>query len=284
MRGFHVPSLPVGSPGLFGPGSLWWLVNRERALLLAGPAALLMQLSHPLVAAAIDQHMDRSRDVVQRVAATMGANLAVGFGDLAQARAAANRVRAIHERATGLLDAPVGPFPAGTPYAAADPELLLWVHATTVDAGLRAFETFVRPLPPPARDRYVEESRTFGEAFGLPPDRSPSQSTALASYVDDVLASGSLVVDALSRGLADEVLYPPVPATLRPSLSVIRLITAGLLPDLLRATYGLPWNARRQAAFAATTRWIRATVPLLPRRIRWWPHLRIGLDRAGAFQ
>src|SRR2546421_7425935 len=38
-------------PGLFGPDSVIWRVNRESAVALAGTAAILMQFAHPKVAA-----------------------------------------------------------------------------------------------------------------------------------------------------------------------------------------------------------------------------------------
>ncbi len=39
-----------GDPGLFGPGSMMWYVNRERIVLLSGPAAVTLQVAHPQVA------------------------------------------------------------------------------------------------------------------------------------------------------------------------------------------------------------------------------------------
>src|SRR5438128_1690298 len=51
-----------GDPGLFGPGSTVWRIGRERALLLGGPAALLMQIAHPLVATAVAAHSDFGAD------------------------------------------------------------------------------------------------------------------------------------------------------------------------------------------------------------------------------
>ena len=37
---------------------MMWRVNRESVLLLGGRAALLLQLAHPLVAAAVADHSD----------------------------------------------------------------------------------------------------------------------------------------------------------------------------------------------------------------------------------
>src|SRR5690349_14513833 len=133
-----VPPLPwgkAGDPGLFGPASVVWRVHRERALLLSAPAVVLMQLAHPLVAAAIAEHTNRDRSVIERAGATIGLNLAVIFGDHDQAERAASHVRDLHTAIHGQLHAAVGSFPAGSSYRADDPELLRWAHATIVWAG-----------------------------------------------------------------------------------------------------------------------------------------------------
>jgi hypothetical protein len=44
--------------GIFGPQSVTWRVNREAAIFLGAGRALLLQLSHPWVTAAIEQHSD----------------------------------------------------------------------------------------------------------------------------------------------------------------------------------------------------------------------------------
>src|SRR5271166_5443231 len=52
--------------GIFGPQSVTWRVNREAAIFLGAGRALLLQLSHPWVAAAIEQHSDTFADPIKR--------------------------------------------------------------------------------------------------------------------------------------------------------------------------------------------------------------------------
>ena len=59
---------------------------------------------------------------------TLDAFLKLTFGTPDEARAAAARINAIHDVVSGALQAPVGPFPAGTSYSANDPELLVNVN------------------------------------------------------------------------------------------------------------------------------------------------------------
>src|SRR5438093_13769935 len=94
--GLDLPPLEAGAkgdPGLFGPGSMVWQVARERVLLVAGSAALLLQLAHPLVAAGVAAHGGFQSDPFQRLRATLDATLRVTFGDREPARSAAERVR-----------------------------------------------------------------------------------------------------------------------------------------------------------------------------------------------
>ena len=54
---------PRTGPGLYGPESEAWRLNREAMLLLgAGPRALLLQLAHPQVAAGVEEHSDFRAD------------------------------------------------------------------------------------------------------------------------------------------------------------------------------------------------------------------------------
>jgi uncharacterized protein (DUF2236 family) len=46
------------SSGVFGPRSMTWQVDRESAIFFGAGRALLLQLAHPWVAAAIQQHSD----------------------------------------------------------------------------------------------------------------------------------------------------------------------------------------------------------------------------------
>src|SRR5258708_35653873 len=67
-------------------------LDRELFLLLGGTAALLMQVSHPLVAAGVEHHSDFRRDPVGRLRRTLNTTLAVVFAEPDAARAALRRI------------------------------------------------------------------------------------------------------------------------------------------------------------------------------------------------
>ncbi len=271
----------AGDPGLYGPGSVAWTIGRERALLAGGGAALLLQLAHPKVAAGVAEHSAFRRDPFARLRATLDAMLRVTFGDTEQARAAAREVAAIHRRVRGQLASPAGPFAAREPYSATDPDLALWVHSTLVRTALDGFDRFVRPLRPDEAEAYYLQTRAQARLFGVPSELLPSDFSAFDAYVEGMVR-GRLVVSADARALAPNVMYPPTPASMRPALSALGMVTAGLLPDSLRTAYGLPWGARQRASFHAMSAAGRAAVHALPARYRFWPHYQVARRRMAA--
>ena len=91
-------------------------------LLGAGPRALLLQIAHPAVAAGVNDHSDFRADPWRRLAGTLRSYLTIVYGSTAAARAEIRRLNTLHRGITG------------PGYAARDPELSLWVHATLVDS------------------------------------------------------------------------------------------------------------------------------------------------------
>jgi len=283
-RDVFPPPLPPGRPGdagLFGPGSAAWRIARERLLLAGGPAALLLQVAHPLVAAGVAAHSGFVEDPLRRLRATMGGVLTVSFGDGAQVRDAVAAVDRRHHLVQGTLDAGSGGFAAGTPYRADDPELALWVFATLIWTAVNVVEQLLEPLTAAERNAYYRDMREFGRLFGAPLQAMPDDYAALDDYVD-VMAREVLVVDARALGLADQILTPQpplLPAPLRPTPA---LMAAGLLPDPVRTAYRLPWSRREQRTFWAVRAVSRRTVPALPPVVRFWPHYRTAVDRIAA--
>jgi uncharacterized protein (DUF2236 family) len=174
-----VPADPADD-GFFGPASVTWRVSADLSSIVAGLRALLVQALHPLAMAGVDQHSDWRRDPVGRLAATSAYLATVSFGDRAAAERAAARVRRIHEHVHGTD--PV----TGRPYAASDPALLLWVHATLVESTIAACQLFGTPLTPADGDRYVAEMAIAAELVGVPRPLVPSSVAELQRYLSSV--------------------------------------------------------------------------------------------------
>src|SRR5256714_15155632 len=94
--------------GLFGPGSVTWRIDREVAVLLgSGSRALLLQVAHPLVAAAVAEHSRYRSDPIGRLRHTLEAIYAFAFSDLEQATRMVQAVTRRHARVVGT--SPDGP-------------------------------------------------------------------------------------------------------------------------------------------------------------------------------
>jgi len=270
------PSGP--DPGLYGPESEAWRLNREALLLLgAGPRALLLQIAHPAVAAGVDQHSNFRADPWQRLAATLRSYLTIVYATNAAALSEIRRLNALH---LGI---------SGPGYTARDPELSLWVHATLVDSTIVAYDAWLEPLSRERRAAYYEETRPIGRAFGVPDRLLPADLAAFEDYVEKMLGPGGPVrVSSVARELATAVLQPPLAPLagwlpggelVRPVLERLPMAlyawtlwpAVGLLPASVRVDYGLSWGARECVVSDWLVACWRAWRPRLPASFRQMP-------------
>ena len=231
----YVSAVPDGTvdDGFFGPGSVSWRVAIDLSSTVAGLRALLLQALHPLAMAGVDQHSGWRRDPVGRLAATSAYLATVNFGERAAAERAAARVRRIHEHVRGTD--PV----TGRPYAASDPALLLWVHATFVDSLVVACELFGTALPPAAADRYVAEMTVAAELVGVPAGMAPASLAALRQYLASVRPD--LRCTPAAAESAGYLLDPPgLDSEIAGIWLDIRAGATGSLPHWARELYGFP--------------------------------------------
>lgn len=291
-----VPGRPDPRHGLYGPGSEAWRLNREAALLLgAGPRALLLQLAHPLVAEGVAAHSDFRADPWARLAGTLRSYLRIVYGTVPTARAELERLQRLHGGVSGPSRDPAAARLAPS-YAALDPELGLWVHATLVDSTMVTAHAWAGPLPQSRRRRFYDETLPVARLLGIPGRILPPDVDAFDAYVAAMLGPvGPVHPTATARELAHAVLHPPLaPLVERGALAArlgplarplaaalgslppdaaswLLLPSVGLLPPATRAEYGLAWGRpeRLVAAWLATA-W-RAWRPVLPAALRWFP-------------
>lgn len=254
-------------------------VLRERVIALSGPRALLMQAAHPLAVIGLLSHSSALEEPYDRLARTAEAMNAITFGTRAQADATARRIRAMHKRVSGRLPEAVGPYPAGTPYRADDPELLLWVLFTLVDSAFVVYGAYVRGLSRGEQEALWQDYRVLGRLFELAEDEMPADLDGLDAYRRRMLEGPELHVTDWARRRAREiVMAPPVPLLARPALETANFITIALLPDRIRREYGfapLPPPALRRLLVSGGAAYVRSLVmPLLPGRVRHVPAAR----------
>ena len=274
--------------GLYGPGSEAWRLNREAILLLgAGPRALLLQIAHPAVAAGVAEHSDFKADPWRRLAATLRSYLTIVYGTTPVARAEIRRLNVLHR---GFV---------GPGYAAHDPTLALWVHATLIDSTMVANEAWIEPLSRTRRAAFYLETLPIGRAFGIPDELLPADLEGFDRYVAGMLGPGGPVrVSPVARSLAEAILRPPLAPLARwlpggdGAGAVLARVPAeayawtlwpavGLLPKGVREEYGLTWGARERLVSGWLVAGWRAWRPLLPESFRQMPQA-LAADRRTA--
>jgi uncharacterized protein (DUF2236 family) len=231
-------SIPVhpADDGFFGPGSVTWRVHADLSAPVSGVRSLLLQALHPLAMAGVDQHSQWRDDPGARFASTAAYVLTTTYGDRAAARAAAGRVRKIHDWVTGTDSV------TGKAYAANDPALLIWVHAAMVDSGLAAAAAYGTALTPAEQDQYVAEMTVAAELVGVPhasyaDGGAPASVAELNAYLDAVRPSLTT-----SKSTADTAAYLLNPLDIEPELTdafqVLAAAAVASLPGWARAMYG----------------------------------------------
>jgi len=259
-------------------GAMARKINREAVVLLGWGRAILLQLAHPLVAAALSDYSGFRHGAggyLRRARRTVGAMLDLTFGTPDDQRRIVRSINAIHDQVRGHLAQPVGIFPAGTPYRARDPRLLCWVHATLVESLVVAYEQFVDPLAPDESDQYTVDAAWLAHELGVGWDLLPDSYAGIRAYMRAQYDSGEIAVGDDARALAAALLAPPLGPAAAPLFRVTRLITVGLLPDPIRQAYGFSWEPRHERAFRRAVILIRRTRRLLPAMLREWPAARL---------
>jgi uncharacterized protein (DUF2236 family) len=262
--------------GYFTDESVIRRVYRERALVLAGPRALLMQAAHPLAVAGLLAHTGALERPYERLARTAEVMNTITFGSRTEADRATRHVRAMHRRVRGRLTRTAGPFRAGTPYRADDPELLMWILYTLVDSAIDVYRLYVGALDDDDQARFWDDYRVVGRLFGLRDREMPKTLEDFRSYGREMLEGHTLVVTPWARTRAREiVLEPPLPIYLRPVVEAVNFVTVALLPAPIREQYGffpIPPVWMRRAIVAGGAEYVkRVIVPLAPARLRRVP-------------
>ena len=242
--------------GVFGPDSTICKVDRESALFLASGRAALLQLAHPWVATAIEQHSTVLANPIARFHHTFRIVFTVVFGSLDQALRAARHLYALHTQIRGEMTEPTAGYARGAHYEANEIGALRWVHATLVDSAVLAYESAVAPLTREDREAYYADSKLMAALFGIPAEALPASWDDFVAYVNEMARSNSLGVTQAALSMAQRILagagswiHPPC---------WFRTLTAMWLPERLREQFGLEVrSADRLAAERALRRFSR---------------------------
>jgi uncharacterized protein (DUF2236 family) len=264
--------VPSMSEGYFPRGhSMLRRVHDERAVgLLYGQRALCIGAVKPLNYVGTIEHSRSKRTPFKRLASTAKAFETIFFGTRAEADRVLRRVGRLHERVQGTLPEDAGITPAGTPYSALEPALMLWTVAVIADSAQYFFELLVRPLSEDEREALWRDYLRFGELFGMSLDGAPGSYAEFRRYWREQLASDELFLTGQARHTGYVSAFEiPVPQLHQPAKWVHDLILLGSLPQRVRELYGLPYTWAHKYSFIAAVRAFHTARRGTPRALAW---------------
>ena len=259
----------VGDPraGIFGPGSVSWKLNRESAVFLGAGRAALLQLAHPWVTHALDQHSRTLNDPIGRFHGTFRVIYTMLFGSLAQAETAARGLHTLHTRIRGQVPENAATHHAGHHYEANNVDALTWVFATLVESAVLAYNFALPPLTGAECEHYYAETKCMAALFGIPSAVLPADWSAFTEYCRTMQASPVLGVDPLARGMAHRLLAGSGSGVRPPAW--YRALTAFWLPPRFREEFALEVSTREEQMVERTRRWLPPLYRRIPPRLRW---------------
>jgi uncharacterized protein (DUF2236 family) len=251
--------------GMFGPDSALWKVNRESIVLLGAGRALLLQLSHPLIATAVAEHSNVLHDPIRRLHQTFNIMFKMVFGTMEQCLEASRTLHRRHSGIRGCLSESLGSFRRGTSYDANEETLLQWVHATLVETASLVYTSALPPLSNDEQEQYYQESRRMAGLFGLASGSLPPTWGAFRGYFEETCRCGILCTSGSARDFVGRMLN-----TYLNHLPVwYRAVTAQMLPPVLREALELPYSEADQTKATRAWKWVRQIHPLLPYHLRY---------------
>jgi uncharacterized protein (DUF2236 family) len=255
----------------FPPGrSIARMVHGDRSVgLLYGQRALLIGALEPLTYTGTMMSTSAADFPFRRLARTAKIQETVLLGTREEADKALAAVHRLHERVKGTLPEQAGVHPAGTPYSAFDPELMLWTLAVIADSGRAMYETMVRPLSADGREGLWQDYVRFGELFGLPRSEVPASYREFSSWWKERLSSPELQATEHGLEMAPLVAFrQPVPRSAQGNIVAQNHIIKGTLPPRVREIFDIRWSGAHEASFRAMTATHRRARRFFPRRVR----------------
>ena len=252
-------------------GSVTWRYASDARAMFGAGAALLLQVSHPTVAAGVREHSEFEKDPWGRLLRTLDfANLLIYGGPEAAARTG-RAVREMHKRIKGT-------GPDGRRYHALEPEAYAWVHATLGEVIIRSHRVFGRQIDRRELEVFYREWKDVGRLLGVRERDLPDDWAGFRAYVERMVherLEDNDVVHTVLRSL-DSPQAPPLellPEPLwhvitLPASRVMHLATIGLLPRALRDKLDVEWGRREALELRAVAAVSRRVTPLMPAWLR----------------
>lgn len=232
-------------------------VHEERAVgLFYGQRALCIGALKPLNYVGTSLHTPDRRRPFERLARTALAFEAVYFGSKAEADRVLAGVHAMHQRVRGELSDDAGPqYPAGSPYSAFDPELMLWTIAVLADSAQWFYERIVRRLAEEEREALWQDYMKLAELFGMERRSAPPTYRSFRTWYSSELEGEDLWLTDEARYMGWVTAFEiPMAGSRRPAKLLHDAIVLSSLPARVCEIYGARRGVRDLALGSAALR------------------------------
>ncbi len=265
----HDPARAPGAP--LGLGSQLWRLAGDWRSGLSGFSAGILQLMDPHLGRGVEEHSAFFSEPWDRIYRSVPQIWATIFAPDAGERG--RRIRDMH-RDIGGAD------PHGERYHALHPDTFWWAHATFT---WEMFETVDRwshrTLRGRRREELYQETVTWYRRYGVSDRPVPIDERAFRQRFDDVcrheLELTPTAERALDIALHGTVERPGRPQAVNAAMTpLMRTVTIGGLPAVVRDRFGIPWSLADEARLAAITVTVRNAGEIIPHGLTRGPYLR----------
>ena len=245
-----------GDEGLFGADSVTWKVVGDAAAFIGGIRSLLIQATHPEVAAGVADHSIYETDPLGRLSRTSAYVTATTYGANVEVDEALQRVRKAHIPVEGTSH-------RGRSYSADNGAFGAWVHNTLADSFLVAYEAYgPQHLASGEGDKYVAEQAVLGRRVGA--TDLPETRADLSSWIANHPALGP------SPGMEQAMTFlrnPPLPRAVIGPYRVLFQAAAATVPTRVAEILGVKRYRAALGAGSAITGALRWSLGASP---SWW--------------
>lgn len=263
--------------GLFGPGSMFWEVNRHTLVYFLGAVqSVQMQLCHPWIAKAVFEHSKIMSDPRRRAQLTYIYLWSIIYGDMETVSKKAKALFNVHERVSGVIGEAVGRHQETDKYQANEYSALLWVHVTAFYCRLKLYEQLIQPLTPVQRDQFCQEATRYAQCFGIPEEAHPKTWQDVENYVEAMAASNTLARTEAGLKIR-HFLEANIPAPLRGTLWNY---LCAPLPERMQALLDQPMATPQNLMRSRRIGWmLKQFNRILPERIAFVPAYHEAMQR-----
>ncbi|MEV6977600.1 EF-hand domain-containing protein [Kitasatospora sp. NPDC093806] len=265
---------PSSAPSSSGPEGSFRRDLSEWRLALVAWRLVVLQASHPVVAAGMAEHSTYRGHPWRRIEHTLGSGRRLFQADQEQLWREVQRLDRAHRRITGT-------DPDGRKYDAHDPATRAWVLLTLFESVVAMRELSGEPLTAAELEARYREFAEIAAVFGLPAGALPATAAELPGYLRRTTAEELEFTGTARHLLYDTLKVAPCPRRLwflgpvgwRLLRGVVARVLVALtvadLPPVYRERFGLVRTRRAALLSRLLHRGARVVLTRLPDRVRY---------------